>query len=110
MVVVVVVGALVRKLILRWMAWLWDMERYSDEGLEGLRAQRSTTWKPWVFVIFRVWVFGRRRAVPVLAGRVWGVGVDIVRGARGGGWRMEGGKGDGWAIYAGGLGEVDLIP
>lgn len=64
----------------RCMAWLWAMERYSEEGgeEEGFRAQRSTTWDPWVFVIFRVRVFGRWRTVEVRAGRMDIVGVDIV--------------------------------
>lgn len=63
-----------------------------------------------MFVIFRVWVLGRRRAVPVLAGRVRGWGVDIVREGEGGvgfgGGRWERGMGNGWALYAGGFGGV----
>lgn len=62
------------------MAWLCDMERYSA-GFEGLSAQKSTTWRPCVLIIFMVWDFGRGRAVPALAGRVWGV--DIFGGKMG---------------------------
>lgn len=67
-----------------------------------------------MFVIFRVWVLGRRRAVPVLAGRVWGWGVDIVREGWGrvgvGEGRWERGIGNGLALYAGGFGGGFLIP
>lgn len=55
------------------------MERYSA-GFEKLSAQRSTTWRPWVLVILTVWSFLRRKAMPLLAGRV--CGVDIFPGHR----------------------------
>ena len=74
----------------RWMAWLWDVERYSA-GFEGLSAQESKTWWPWVLVTLTVWSFlRRRRAVPLLAGSVCGVDIDWE--VRNGGWREEGWK------------------
>lgn len=52
---------------LRRVAWVCDMERYWV-GEEVERAQKSTTWKPWVLVMRRDWCAFREKAVPVEAG------------------------------------------
>lgn len=63
---------------MRRMEWVWDVERYWW-GVE--RAQKSTTWVPWGFVMWIFWWADRCRAVPVEAGRVW-VGGMVGEGFR----------------------------
>ncbi len=63
---------------------VWDMERWVGGVVEeGEKAQRSTVWAPWGFVIFSFWEVKRGVWTPERAGMRTG---DIGGGGGGGGW------------------------